>query len=46
MEMIHAVAPDAAIRELLLDPADVKTPATFAGWRLHAHASPRHHNAT
>ncbi len=29
-EMVHAVAPDATIRELLVDPADVSTPAKFA----------------
>ena len=29
-ELIHAVAPDAAIVELLVDPADVSTPAKFA----------------
>jgi subtilase family serine protease len=29
-ELVHAVAPDAAIRELLVDPADVSTPAKLA----------------
>jgi subtilase family serine protease len=29
-ELVHAVAPDAAIVELLVDPADVSTPAKFA----------------
>jgi subtilase family serine protease len=29
-ELVHAVAPDATIRELLVDPADVSTPAKFA----------------
>jgi subtilase family serine protease len=29
-EMVHAVAPDATIREILVSPADVSTPATFA----------------
>jgi subtilase family serine protease len=29
-EMVHAVAPDAAIREILVGPADVSTPAKFA----------------
>ncbi len=29
-ELVHAVAPDAAIREVLVDPADVRTPARFA----------------
>jgi subtilase family serine protease len=29
-EMVHAVAPDATIRELLVDPADVSTPAKLA----------------
>jgi subtilase family serine protease len=29
-ELVHAVAPDASIRELLVDPADVSTPAKFA----------------
>jgi subtilase family serine protease len=29
-ELVHAVAPDATIRELLVDPADVRTPAKFA----------------
>jgi subtilase family serine protease len=29
-ELVHAVAPDAAIRELLVDPAEVSTPARFA----------------
>jgi subtilase family serine protease len=29
-ELVHAVAPDATIRELLVDPADVSTPARFA----------------
>jgi subtilase family serine protease len=29
-ELVHAVAPDATIRELLVDPADVATPAKFA----------------
>jgi len=29
-EMVHAVAPDATIREILVDPADVSTPAKFA----------------
>ena len=29
-EMVHAVAPDATIVELLVDPADVSTPAKFA----------------
>jgi hypothetical protein len=29
-EMVHAVAPDATIRELLVDPAGVSTPAKFA----------------
>jgi subtilase family serine protease len=29
-EMVHAVAPDAAIRELLVNPADVSTPAKLA----------------
>jgi subtilase family serine protease len=29
-ELVHAVAPDAAIIELLVDPADVSTPAKFA----------------
>ena len=28
--MVHAIAPDAAIRELLVSPADVSTPAKFA----------------
>jgi subtilase family serine protease len=28
-ELVHAVAPDATIRELLVDPADVSTPAKF-----------------
>ena len=28
--MVHAVAPDATIRELLVDPADVSTPAKEA----------------
>jgi subtilase family serine protease len=30
-ELVHAVAPDATIRELLVDPADVSTPARLAG---------------
>jgi len=30
-ELVHAVAPDATIRELLVDPADVSTPVKFAG---------------
>jgi subtilase family serine protease len=30
-ELVHAVAPDATIREVLVDPADVSTPAKFAG---------------
>ncbi len=29
-ELVHAVAPDAAIREILVDPAEVSTPAKFA----------------
>ena len=29
-ELVHAVAPDATIREILVDPADVSTPAKFA----------------
>jgi subtilase family serine protease len=29
-EMVHAVAPDATLRELLVDPADVSTPAKTA----------------
>jgi subtilase family serine protease len=29
-ELVHAVAPDATIRELLVDPAAVRTPARFA----------------
>jgi subtilase family serine protease len=29
-ELVHAVAPDATIRELLVDPADVRTPAKLA----------------
>jgi subtilase family serine protease len=29
-ELVHAVAPGATIRELLVDPADVSTPAKFA----------------
>ncbi|HEY6313176.1 MAG TPA: S53 family peptidase [Streptosporangiaceae bacterium] len=29
-ELVHAVAPDATIRELLVDPADVSTPVKFA----------------
>jgi subtilase family serine protease len=29
-ELVHAVAPDATIRELLVDPADVSTPAKLA----------------
>lgn len=29
-ELVHAVAPNATIREVLVDPADVKTRATFA----------------
>ncbi len=29
-ELVHAVAPDATIGELLVDPADVSTPAKFA----------------
>ena len=29
-EMVHAVAPDATIREILVGPADVSTPAKFA----------------
>lgn len=29
-ELVHAVAPDATIRELLVDPSDVKSRATFA----------------
>ena len=29
-ELVHAVAPDASIRELPVDPADVSTPAKFA----------------
>jgi subtilase family serine protease len=29
-EMVHAVAPDATIREILVDPAEVSTPAKFA----------------
>ena len=29
-ELVHAVAPDATIRELLVDPANVSTPAKFA----------------
>jgi subtilase family serine protease len=29
-EMVHAVAPDATIREILVDPAAVSTPAKFA----------------
>jgi subtilase family serine protease len=29
-ELVHAVAPDATIRELLVDPEDVSTPAKFA----------------
>jgi subtilase family serine protease len=29
-EMVHAVAPDATIRELMVKPADVPTPAEFA----------------
>jgi subtilase family serine protease len=29
-ELVHAVAPDATIRELLVDPAGVSTPAKFA----------------
>jgi len=29
-ELVHAIAPDATIRELLVDPADVSTPARFA----------------
>jgi subtilase family serine protease len=29
-ELVHAIAPDAAIIELLVDPADVSTPAKFA----------------
>jgi subtilase family serine protease len=29
-ELVHAVAPDATIRELVVDPADVSTPAKFA----------------
>jgi subtilase family serine protease len=29
-ELVHAVAPDATIREILIDPADVSTPAKLA----------------
>jgi hypothetical protein len=29
-ELVHAAAPDATIRELLVDPADVSTPAKLA----------------
>jgi subtilase family serine protease len=29
-ELVHAVAPDATIREILVSPADVRTPAKFA----------------
>jgi subtilase family serine protease len=29
-ELVHAIAPDATIRELLVDPADVSAPAKFA----------------
>jgi subtilase family serine protease len=29
-ELVHAVAPDATIREILVDPADVSTPANLA----------------
>jgi subtilase family serine protease len=29
-ELVHAIAPDATIRELLVDPADVSTPAKLA----------------
>jgi len=29
-ELVHAVAPDATTREILVDPADVSTPAKFA----------------
>jgi hypothetical protein len=29
-ELVHAVAPDATIREILVDPAEVSTPAKFA----------------
>jgi subtilase family serine protease len=29
-ELVHAVAPDATIRELLVDPADISTPADLA----------------
>jgi subtilase family serine protease len=34
-EMVHAVAPDATIRELMVDVADVTTPAEFAAMCRH-----------
>jgi subtilase family serine protease len=42
-ELVHAVAPDAAIVELLVDPADVSTPAKFAAtWATAVRIAARH----
>ncbi|HUZ37420.1 MAG TPA: S53 family peptidase [Streptosporangiaceae bacterium] len=42
-ELVHAVAPDAAIVELLVDPADVSTPAKFADtWATAVRIAARH----
>jgi subtilase family serine protease len=42
-ELVHAVAPDAAIVEFLVDPADVSTPAKFAAtWATAVRIAARH----
>ena len=42
-ELMHAVAPDATIREILVDPADVSTPAKFAAtWATAVRIAARH----
>jgi subtilase family serine protease len=42
-ELVHAVAPDAAIVELLVDPADMSTPARFAAtWAAAVRIAARH----
>jgi subtilase family serine protease len=42
-ELVHAIAPDAAIVEVLVDPADVSTPAKFAAtWATAVRIAARH----
>ena len=42
-ELVHAVAPDATIREILVDPTDVSTPAKFAAtWATAVRIAARH----